>query len=219
MPDGPELSVSGKLRVFFRSISLSIAYSFPDLLRDGGFEPASNNPLFICFIADETSDDGTHPVGFALCYFTYSTWQGKGLFLEDLYVRPSQRKGGVGQKLFSEVARYAESTNRSRVDFHVLDWNPARKFYDKLGATDLTTKDEWLLYRLDKAGIESLSKQWLMFFWINFPFLKCISLIRSGFPSLTGVWPKNIWTKHVGNIEMTKTWAAIFMTVVEWLSK
>src|SRR4029079_17143542 len=37
------------------------------------------------------------PVGFALFFHNYSTWLGKrGIYLEDLFVRPSAREHGLG---------------------------------------------------------------------------------------------------------------------------
>ena len=51
---------------------------------------------------------GDHPVGFALYFFSYSTWQGlPGLYLEDLYVMPEHRKRGAGKALFRTLARIA----------------------------------------------------------------------------------------------------------------
>lgn len=94
-------------------------------------------------------------IGYALCFYTYSTWQGRTLFMEDLYVRPAHRKSGIGKLLIGNVIKHAQETNCSRCEFHVLDWNPAREFYEKLNAIDLTTTEGWHHYRLNKQAIDS----------------------------------------------------------------
>lgn len=102
----------------------------------------SNNSL------NRTSTTARQPVGYALCFHTYSTWEGKSLFLEDLYVRPSHRKSGVGRQLFEHAARCAKERNCKRLDFHVLSWNPAKAFYEKMGAVNLSETEKWQYYRL-----------------------------------------------------------------------
>lgn len=69
--------------------------------------------------------------------------------MEDLYVQPSYRGTGVGKMLFTHVMKYALDRNCARLDFHVLNWNPATQFYEKLGAVNLTTKEDWQLYRVN----------------------------------------------------------------------
>lgn len=96
-------------------------------------------------------------VGYALCFYTYSTWQGRTLFLEDLYVKPDYRTHGIGKLIFTQVAKFAKSMNCKRLELHVLDWNPARFFYDKLGGVDLTNLEGWNYYRFNQQAIESLA--------------------------------------------------------------
>lgn len=98
-------------------------------------------------------------IGYAICFFNYSTWKGKSYFLEDIYVRPAYRGLGAGARIFTEVAAKAHEYNCKRVDFHVLAWNPASKFYKKLGAVDLTEAEEWHFYRLHEKEIENLVKK------------------------------------------------------------
>ena len=90
--------------------------------------------------------DGT-PVGFALFHGTFSTWECRpGIWLEDLFVEPEQRQGGVGAALLAHVARIAVERGCTRLGWVALDWNtPALNFYEKLGADVL---DEWKLHRL-----------------------------------------------------------------------
>ena len=92
-------------------------------------------------------DDKTHGViGFALFYFGYSTWKGKTLYLEDLYVKPEFRQHKIGQQLFNAVVACAKEFRVRRMDWQVLEWNtPAIKFYEKNKAT---LDPEWINGRL-----------------------------------------------------------------------
>lgn len=85
-------------------------------------------------------------IGFALYYFSYSTWKGRCLYLEDFYIDQNQRGKGFGKALFEEVIREARKRNVIRIDWQVLDWNePAIQFYKQQGA-DLDP--EWINGRL-----------------------------------------------------------------------
>lgn len=79
--------------------------------------------------------------------------------MEDLYVRPAHRIQGVGKSLLTNVIKHAKETNCCRCEFHVLDWNPARSFYEKMKAVDLTVAEGWHYYRLDKQAIDSFSDE------------------------------------------------------------
>ena len=96
------------------------------------------------------------PVGMALFFPHYSTWLGTpSLYLEDLFVVPEARGTGAGFALMQALAQTAESRGWNRLDLSVLDWNPARQFYHRLGMTD---ESEWLLYRLDEDGVSALAR-------------------------------------------------------------
>jgi Acetyltransferases len=70
-----------------------------------------------------------------LYYVSYSTWKGKSLYLEDLFVLPEYRKDGVGGLLFDEVVATAKRWKVKRMDWQILDWNePALNFYKKKNA-------------------------------------------------------------------------------------
>ena len=99
-------------------------------------------------------DDGT-PVGFALWYRTFSTWEGvPGLYLEDLYVAEDQRGSGLGKALLSALARIVVQRGWSRLEWAVLRWNSGSiAFYDALGGRPL---DDWLTYRLSGPSLEDL---------------------------------------------------------------
>jgi diamine N-acetyltransferase len=101
------------------------------------------------------ADDG-ETAGFALFFHNYSTFLTNfGLYLEDLFVRPTYRGQGLGFALLQRVARIAEERGCQRLDWAVLDWNaPAIDFYEQLGAQPL---DDWTTMRLDRAAIESVA--------------------------------------------------------------
>lgn len=85
-------------------------------------------------------------VGFALYYTSYSTWKGRCLYLEDFYVLPEFRRGGIGGRLFQEVVAIAKERGVKRMDWQVLEWNePALSFYKKHEAT---LDPEWVNGRL-----------------------------------------------------------------------
>ena len=86
-------------------------------------------------------------IGFALYYTSYSTWKGKCLYLEDLYVKSKERRSGAGKKLFEKVAAVARSKKVRRMEWQVYDWNqPAIDFYLKLNAK---LNNEWLNGRIE----------------------------------------------------------------------
>ena len=99
---------------------------------------------------------GGEAAGFALFFHNYSTWLGKkGLFLEDLFVRPAARKHGVGHALFKELARIAIDRDCGRMDWSVLDWNElAISFYRRIGARSM---DEWMTFRLTGPALKRLA--------------------------------------------------------------
>src|SRR3954469_6204967 len=98
------------------------------------------------------------PVGFALFFHNFSTFVGrKGLYLEDLYVRPHARRRGVGRALITLVAKIAVERRCGRFEWSVLDWNTrAIDFYRSLGAVAM---DEWTVQRLAGEPLTRLARQ------------------------------------------------------------
>ncbi len=96
------------------------------------------------------------PVGFALWFYTFSTFLGRhGVYLEDLYVRPTARGHGVGKALLKRLAQRCVAEKLGRLEWAVLDWNaPAIGFYDSLGAG---AQDEWIVRRLTGEALERLA--------------------------------------------------------------
>lgn len=93
------------------------------------------------------AERGGELIGFALFFTNYSTFLTRpGLFLEDLFVRESERRGGVGRALLSAVIQVARERGAGRLDWAVLDWNQsAIAFYERMGAELLS---DWRLCRL-----------------------------------------------------------------------
>jgi GNAT superfamily N-acetyltransferase len=94
--------------------------------------------------------------GYAIYFFTFSSFVGrKGIWLEDVYVRPDFRQQGLGRSLIEAVARVGVEHDCGRFEWTALNWNKtALDFYDKLGAKAL---DEWVLLRLNTAGLRALA--------------------------------------------------------------
>jgi GNAT superfamily N-acetyltransferase len=127
----------------------AVRASEADLLRDG-FGPQRR------FEARIAELDGT-PAGFTLFFHNYSTWEGRaGIYLEDIYVPPAARRFGIGRRLIADLARLALERGCARLDFNVLDWNPARGFYERLGVEQMK---EWLPYRATGKALEALADE------------------------------------------------------------
>jgi GNAT superfamily N-acetyltransferase len=86
-------------------------------------------------------------VGYAIYLFTYSSFLARPtLYLEDVFVLPEHRRGGIGGKFFEALLKAARRDRCGRMEWVVLDWNrPAHNFYRKLGATPL---QNWVTYRM-----------------------------------------------------------------------
>ncbi|KAK2585854.1 hypothetical protein KPH14_010448 [Odynerus spinipes] len=111
------------------------------------------HPLFICYVATLNQQ----VIGYALAYYTYSTWAGKAMYLEDLYVTLDYRRKHIGTKLLKMIAKVAKDNDCCRLDFAVLKWNPAQEFYKSLGAIDLTEETGWHQYRFTRTALETLA--------------------------------------------------------------
>lgn len=100
--------------------------------------------------------EGAEPVGFAVFFHNYSTFVGRrGLYLEDLFIRPEHRGKGYGRAFLVELARIAVARGCGRFEWAVLDWNePAIGFYRKLGARP---QEDWTVFRIDGAALAGLA--------------------------------------------------------------
>lgn len=97
------------------------------------------------------------PIGFAVYFFNYSTWQGRnGLYLEDLYISPEHRGTGAGKLMLKHLAREACAKECGRFEWSVLDWNePAIRFYESIGARP---QNEWVRYRMEGEALKAFAE-------------------------------------------------------------
>ena len=104
------------------------------------------------------AEDAGRIVGYALFFHNYSSFAGKrGLYLEDVYVQPSQRDSGLGTTLLRRLAALAVERQCARFEWTVLDWNqPAISFYQKMGATVLP---DWRVVRVTGDALEQLAAE------------------------------------------------------------
>ncbi|KAG9247078.1 GCN5-related N-acetyltransferas-like protein [Calycina marina] len=98
------------------------------------------------------------PAGLALYFYNYSTWRSlPGIYLEDLYVKESERGHGYGTRLLGELAREVVQMGGGRLDWSVLKWNePSIKFYESIGASAM---HDWVGMRLEGDALEKVAKK------------------------------------------------------------
>ncbi|HEY0920902.1 GNAT family N-acetyltransferase [Devosia sp.] len=118
-----------------------------DVLRD----LFGSDPKVFCELAEQEG----RPVGFALWFYTYSTFQGRhGIWLEDLFVEPEARGQGIGKALLAHLAQRCVREGLGRLEWWVLDWNePAIEFYKSQGGV---MQDDWTKVRVDGAALQRL---------------------------------------------------------------
>lgn len=116
-------------------------------------ESTSSNKPARCLIL--LSPQGI-PAGIALYFYNYSTWRARpGIYLEDLYVKQSERKKGYGKRLLVELAKEVVALKGGRLEWSVLKWNePSIKFYESIGANMMS---EWVGMRVDGEGLNKLA--------------------------------------------------------------
>ena len=119
------------------------------LLREG----FGANPMFRLLLAESDGE----LAGYALFFDCYASFQGPGIYLEDIYVRPQFRGTRIGRALCAQVAAIARRENSFGIIFTVMDWNrPAIEFYQRLGATFL---NDWKVVCLRGNTLEGLAKE------------------------------------------------------------
>jgi GNAT superfamily N-acetyltransferase len=150
--DVPDLHSLVRGLVEFERLEESCVSSEADLAA-ALFGPARCAEALIARL-DVKSDDA---VGFALFFHNYSTFLGRrGLWLEDLFVRPEYRGQGLGRRLLVTLAHIAHERGCGRFEWAVLDWNvDARRFYESLGASILP---DWRIARVTGDGLVRLAR-------------------------------------------------------------
>ncbi|XP_060070632.1 thialysine N-epsilon-acetyltransferase-like [Ylistrum balloti] len=115
-----------------------------------------------CFVAEESSASDSEPkplIGYALYSYTYSSWNGRSAFLNDIYVSPNHRGKGIGSALLKKVAQDVVENGCILMEWCVLEYNiDAIEFYKSKGAFDLTEADRIHLYRLPNSSLKQLAK-------------------------------------------------------------
>lgn len=122
-----------------------------DVLREQLFGARPSAEAIIGYDKDE-------PVSFAVFFHNFSTFVGRrGLYLEDLFVKPESRGKGIGRAMLAYLAKLAQERQCGRLEWAVLNWNePAIKFYRNLGATPM---DDWTTFRLSGDELERLARE------------------------------------------------------------
>jgi GNAT superfamily N-acetyltransferase len=121
----------------------------PEILRASLFDRGDAEALIV-------ESDAGEVVGYAIFYISFSTFECRsGIWLEDVYVRPEHRRGGIGLRILEHLAALTLERGHVRLEWVALNWNePALNFYAKLGAARL---DDWLIHRLEGDGIRALA--------------------------------------------------------------
>lgn len=116
-------------------------------------EPTSPSKPARCLLLE--NEQGV-TVGMALYFYNYSTWRAKpGIYLEDLFVQPSERGKGYGKQLLVELAKEVVAMEGGRLEWSVLKWNePSIKFYESIGAVAM---NEWVGMRVTGDGLTKLA--------------------------------------------------------------
>lgn len=88
--------------------------------------------FFKCLVAT----NGTNIIGFATYFFSYYSWTGKAIYLDDLYVPEQYRNQGIGKMLFDKVIEIGKTENCFKMKWQVSNWNiKAQEFYKSRGAS------------------------------------------------------------------------------------
>jgi GNAT superfamily N-acetyltransferase len=120
----------------------------PEILRASLFDRRVAEALIV--------ESGGEAIGYAIFYTTFSTFECRsGIWMEDVYVRPEHRRGGIGLRIMEHLAALALERGHVRLEWCALAWNePALNFYDKLGADRL---DDWRMLRLEVDDMRTLA--------------------------------------------------------------
>jgi GNAT superfamily N-acetyltransferase len=120
-----------------------------NLLQDG----FGSQPKFRALIAEWNSQ----PAGYALFFDYYASFQGRGIFLEDLFIRPLFRHKRIGRALLARIAAIARKDGCFGVMFTVMEWNTsAIEFYQDLSATFM---NDWKVVCLKENALEAIAKE------------------------------------------------------------
>lgn len=121
----------------------------PDMIGTALF---GKEPRLFCDIAEWNGE----AAGLALWFLNFSSFRGRhGIYLEDLFVRPTFRGRGLGKALMAQLAKRCVERGLARFEWTVLDWNaPSIAFYKSIGADVM---DEWKICRLSGAALQAFA--------------------------------------------------------------
>ena len=124
VPDYPEM-----LELFRE---FSVYQKLPERMKNSLEKMEEEQDFLHAFVAETE----THEIiGYATWFFTYFTWSGKGMYIDDLYVKQEHRGSGVGKLLMNKVIELARESKCHKLRWQVSFWNkPAIAFYEKMGA-------------------------------------------------------------------------------------
>jgi len=132
--------------------SRHLVESSEDLFTEALF---GDDPGVWCSILEHREADEWSVAGMAVWFRNFFTWTAKpSIYLDDLYVRPQFRGRGYGKALLQHLAQICVDRGYPRLDWWVLDWNPAVNFYRRIGAVPM---DEWTVYRLSGDPLARLA--------------------------------------------------------------
>nr|XP_056719511.1 thialysine N-epsilon-acetyltransferase-like [Euleptes europaea] len=130
-----------------------------EALMEAGF---GKNPRFECFVAEvppqQKSKEGHTLIGYVLSVYTYSTWKGRNLYMDNLYVMPEFRGKSIGKMLLNRATEAAWRKGCSQLRMHVSSEKPENiTFLDKHGGEDLSAKDGWNLFRFQETQLRRMA--------------------------------------------------------------
>ena len=132
----------------YEKAPLEVTNTEEDMLRDGFGE----HPVYRMLVAELNGN----VVGMAIYFIKYSTWKGKGVYLDDIVVTEPMRGQGIGAMLFKAVMQDARDMDAKQMHWQVLDWNePAIRFYQRYGCD---FDSEWINCKLNRGQIIDLTR-------------------------------------------------------------
>ncbi|XP_023244647.1 diamine acetyltransferase 2-like [Centruroides sculpturatus] len=137
-------------------LNIYVCYITTVLQRDG----FGKHPYFCCVVAETSgqNEEEKEIIGYVFFYYTYSTWEGRAMYMEDIYVKPEYRSKGVGTALLKHIAKIGVESGCARLDFAVFDWNnSAISFYKNRGAENISETEGWNHFRIRRRELEKLS--------------------------------------------------------------
>ncbi|CAL8241604.1 unnamed protein product [Merluccius merluccius] len=143
----------------YEKVSEHVKVTQKDLEQDG----FCKNPFFHGIVAEvpdqHRTKDGHVKIGFALYFYSYSSWKGRSVYMEDLYVMAEFRGKGIGKALMSKVAQLGMAAGCNQLNFTVLDWNKASMdFYMSQGCFDVTANFGYHYMKCEGEALERLAQ-------------------------------------------------------------